>query len=197
MEYLLLGSILILVILLVLHQSNKRRTKKKIEQIRAAWGKPKTDSFDFDNIRRYSDAVKENTFHRLTDQTIEDIDLHGLFTFIDRSTSKVGQQLLFKKLLEPGNATEDPQAGFTKMFEEDKKLREAIQLELLKLSHGDAYYISTLLQDKLLEKPKWFNLLILDVAITGTLAILAFPISGSSYFSHYSDNTKYVFALLE
>ncbi|MBK8290710.1 MAG: hypothetical protein IPK96_06885 [Flammeovirgaceae bacterium] len=96
MEYLLLGSILILVILLVLHQSNKRRTKKKIEQIRAAWGKPKTDSFDFDNIRRYSDAVKENTFHRLTDQTIEDIDLHGLFTFIDRSTSKVGQQLLFK-----------------------------------------------------------------------------------------------------
>jgi hypothetical protein len=204
MEYLLLGSILILVILLVLHQSNKRRTKKKIEQIRAAWGKPKTDSFDFDNIRRYSDAVKENTFHRLTDQTIEDIDLHGLFTFIDRSTSKVGQQLLFKKLLEPGNATEDPQAGFTKIFEEDKKLREAIQLELLKLNHGDAYYISTLLQDKLLEKPKWFNLLILDVAITGTLAILAFqfpvllifliiPITLNMFLHYWNKSNTYPF----
>ena len=174
MEYLILGSIIIILILLVIHYINKRRTKRKIEQIRSAWSKPKTGSFHFDSIKKYADTVKENIFHRLTDQTIEDIDFHDLFAFIDRTTSKVGQQFLFKKVIEPTSNVEDLSEGLIKLFAKDKDLREKVQLELLKLSHGDAYYISSLLRGKLLQKPKWFNLLILDIVIVVSLLILSF-----------------------
>ena len=101
MEYIILSLIIILLIFLVVHHLNKRKLKAKIEKIRSEWGKAKTDSFQFDRIRMFADTVKENNFHRLTDQTIEDIDFYSLFAFIDRTVSKVGQQFLFKKVITP------------------------------------------------------------------------------------------------
>jgi len=97
MEYLILGLIGITIVILIIHHVNKGRTNKKIEAIRTAWGIPKIESFDFDSICKYADTVQENKFHRLTDQTLEDIDFYGLFSFIDRTTSKVGQQFSIKK----------------------------------------------------------------------------------------------------
>ena len=172
MEYLILGLIGFILVILVIHHVNKGRTKKKIEEIRTAWGNPKKESFDFDCICKYADTVKENKFHRLTNQTIEDVDFYGLFAFIDRTTSKVGQQFLYKKILEPTNNTTDPSERLVNLFSNDKQLREEIQLELLKLSNNGAYFISSLLKDKLLEKPKWFNLLILDLLIYTSSTIL-------------------------
>lgn len=175
MEYLILGLVVIIAVLLVIHHFiRKRWTKRKIEQIREAWGKPKTDSFYFEIIKKYADAVKENEFHRLTDQTIEDIDFYGLFAFIDRTTSRVGQQFLFKKVLEPANNVDVRSEELIELFNKDSNLREEIQLQLLKLSSDDAYYISSLLKEELLKKPKWFNLLYLDVIILSGLLILSF-----------------------
>ena len=88
MEYFILGLIGIILVVLVFRHVNKNRTKKKIEEIRTAWGNPKNESFDFNNISKYADTIKVNKFHRLTDQTIEDIDFYGLFAFIDR---KIGR----------------------------------------------------------------------------------------------------------
>lgn len=204
MEYLILGSVSIFLILLAFHLANKRRTKKRIELLRAGWGKSKTDFFDFDNIRKYSDAVPENQFHRLTDQTIEDIDLQGLFAFIDRTTSKVGQQFLYKKILEPGQARKNPLEELTILFSTNKPLRETIQLKLSKLNHTDAYYITTLLQDKLLEKPKWFNFLIIDVVLTVSLFLLSFqfpvllifliiPVTLNMFLHYWNKSNTYPF----
>jgi hypothetical protein len=97
MEYIILAAIIIILVFLITSYVNRQNSKRKIEQIRSAWVKPKTDSFYFDNIRKYADTVKENSFHRLTAQTMEDIDFYGLFEFIDRTTSRIGQQFLFKK----------------------------------------------------------------------------------------------------
>ncbi len=174
MEYLILGLIIFILVLLITHQLNRRTSKKKIEQIRAAWGKPKAGAFHFESIGRFSDIVKENGFHRLTGQTIADIDFHALFAFIDRTTSRIGQQFLFKKIIEPTNKIEDQSEKLTELFTKDRNLREGIQLELLKLSDGDAYYISSLLQDKLLEEPKWVKLLVIDIIIVIGLFILSF-----------------------
>ncbi len=174
MEYLILGLTGIIIAVLVIHRFNKYRTKKKIEEIRAAWGNPKNGSFDFDSISKYADTVNKSRFHQLAKQTIDDIDFYGLFTFIDRTTSKVGQQFLYKKIIEPTNNIKDQSERLITIFTNDKQLREEIQLELLKLNSNGAYYISSLLGDKLLEKPKWFNLLILDIFIVACLLILSF-----------------------
>jgi ABC-type lipoprotein export system ATPase subunit len=174
MEYFFLGLIGIIIAILAIHHFNKYWAKRKIEAIRAAWGNPKKESFDFDSISKYADTINENQFHRLTDQTIYDIDFYGLFTFIDRTTSRVGQQFLFKKLVEPAANATDPSEKLINVFSKNKQLREETQLELLKLNNNGAYYISSLLGDKLLEKPKWFNLLILDIIIVVCLLILSF-----------------------
>lgn len=204
MEYVILGLIGIVFTILVLHYSNKQRRKKKVEDIRTAWGNPKNESFDFDNICKYADIVNKNGFHRLTDQTIEDIDFHGLFTYVDRTTSKVGQQFLYKKLIEPTNNTKDKSEFLINLFANDKRLREKVQLELLKLDNNGAYFISSLLKDKLLEKPKWFNLLILDIVallfLTGLsfkfqtlLIVLIVPVTFNMFLHYWNKGNTFQF----
>lgn len=178
MEYLILGAIGIIILVFVFYRNKKGNKKKQLEEIQASWGKPKLDSSGFNRISKYADIVNNAKFHRLSDQTIEDIDFYGLFEFIDRTSSKVGQQYLFKKLIEPTHNTVDPSESLFKLFTEDKQLRESIQLELSKLNNSGAYYITTLLKNNLLEKPKWFNLLILDIIFLISLLILSvkFPV---------------------
>jgi hypothetical protein len=204
MEYLIFGLIGFIIVILVIHHVNKGRTKKKIEEIRKSWGNPKKESFDFDSISKYVDTVKDSKFHRLTDQTIEDIDFYGLFAFIDRTTSKVGQQFLYKKLLEPTDNTTDQSEVLINLFSTDKQLREEVQLELIKLNNNGAYYISSLLKDKLLEKPKWFNLLILDIIIVAGLVALSFkfpvliialivPVTLNIFLHYWNKNNTFQF----
>lgn len=204
MEYLILGLISIIIVILIFHHVNKVRTKKKIEAIRTAWGIPKKESFDFDSICKYADTVQESKFHRLTDQTLEDIDFYGLFAFIDRTTSRVGQQFLFKKIIEPTNITTDQSESLIALFSNNSQLREEIQLELLKLNNNGAYFISSLLKDKLLEKPKWFNLLYLDIFIVACLLILSFkfpvlviflfiPITLNIFLHYWNKNNTFQF----
>lgn len=204
MAYLILGLIGITIVILIIHHVNKGRTKKKIEAIRTAWGIPKKESFDFDSICKYADIVHENKFHQLTDQTIEDIDFYGLFAFIDRTTSKVGQQFLYKKIIEPTNITTDQSERLIDLFSNNRLLREEIQLELLKLNNNGAYFISTLLNDKLLEKPKWFNLLFLDIFIVACLVVLSFkfpvliivlfiPITLNIFLHYWNKNNTFQF----
>ena len=174
MNYLLFGAILTLLIFIFIYLLNKRKSRKQIEQIRAAWGNSKTEFFNFDGIKNYSEEVKGNNFHHLTEQTINDIDFYGIFEFIDRTTSKVGQQFLYRKIIGPTIHKSNPSQNLIELFASNKKLREDIQLDLLKLNEADAYYIPSLLKDNLLQKPKWFKFLGLDIAIIISLIILSF-----------------------
>jgi DNA mismatch repair ATPase MutS len=173
MEYLILGSIIFILAFLVVRHFGKLKAKANLAEIQSAWGQPKTGSFHFASIRRYADLMKQK-FHRLTDQTIEDIDFHRIFALIDRTTSKVGQQFLFKKVTEPSNLVDDPSQKLIQLIAENKKLREEIQIELLKLNDTDAYYISSLLETRLIEEPKWIFLLTLDWIVVVSLLTLSF-----------------------
>lgn len=174
MDYLIFGLFLTGLIFVFIVYLNKRKSRKGIEQIRAAWGKSKTESFNFDGISNYSEEVRGNSFHLLSEQTIDDIDFYGLFKFIDRTTSKVGQQFLFRKVIEPTALAKDNSQDLVELFSRDKSLRETIQLELLNLKESDAYHIPSLLKANLLQKPKWFKFLRLDIAIVICLIILSF-----------------------
>jgi DNA mismatch repair ATPase MutS len=78
-------------------------------------------------------------------------------------------------VIEPTDLTDDPSEGLIQLFTNNKDLREEVQVDLLKLSNNDAYYISSLIGDRfLLERPKWLNLLILDMIIVVGLIILSF-----------------------
>ncbi len=174
MLYLFFGLLGAFILIFVIDRYSKISKNNKLKKIQAAWGKPKKESFDFDKIWKHADALNDKPFHRLSDQTIEDIDLYELFTFLDRTTCKVGQQFLFKKILEPSDYLTHPSEDLIKVFATDQNLRESIQLELLSLNNSGAYYITTLLKDKLLEKPKWFNLLVLNLFLVVGLTILTF-----------------------
>ncbi len=130
-----------------------------MNELRANWGSPKQQELFFGSIERYAEIMKENNFHQLSSQTMEDIDLQGLFAFIDRTTSRVGQQFLYKKIVQPGNNPQDELKPFIELFGGDEALRLEIQQELLKLNHADSYSISSLLQGRLIAPPRWFKFL--------------------------------------
>lgn len=174
MEYLIFGLVIMVIAAMIVLRANNNRLRKKREKIQNAWGKPKKDLFSFDLIQRYANQSNEKVFHRLNDQTIGDIDLHQLFEFIDRTTSRVGQQYLYKKLVEPSDQVRDPSQPLIEIFTTDKQLREEVQMELLKLNHTDAYYISSLFQKPFIEKPVWFKWLFLNVAVVLGLLLLSF-----------------------
>lgn len=170
----ILGAIAIILIVLYLHYSNTRRKKKKIQQFRSDWGKLKTEPYYFDTIRAYSDSVSGDSFHTLSEQTINDIDFYGLFAFVDRTVSRVGQQYLFKKMIQPTREAEDKLERVIDLFSQNKDVREEVQFQLSKLSNHDAYYIQSLLKDNLVKRPTWLRFLILDIILMGCLIIFSF-----------------------
>ena len=163
-----------IIIVIVLGWLRKVSTRKKIDRIRKSWGKPKTESFDFYQIRKYSQADPDISFHRLSEQTISDLNLCDLFACIDRTTSKVGQQYLFNKITTPSDQTADQAEKLIHHFSTDEELRTEVQFDLLKLGGYGAYFISSLLGGGFLERPKWFFLLFVDLAIVMLLLILSF-----------------------
>jgi hypothetical protein len=177
MEYLVIVSICLVLVLIVVHQLNLNTAEKQIDKIRKKWSKPKTDPFNFDSIGKYVENVPSHNFHRLSDQTIDDIDFYSLFAFVDRTISKVGQQFFFKKLLEPVNTRSHDLENFIHLFTINEVIREQVQLQLVKLSNRDAYNICELLKPNLLRKPKWFKLLSLNLVLLVTLLFFSIKFS--------------------
>lgn len=78
-----------------------KQNKKTRQRLRSQRGKPKSDAFNFGKIGLYSSRTNTRSFYCLPDQTLTAIDFDELFTFLDRTHSKVGQQVLFDKLRNP------------------------------------------------------------------------------------------------
>ncbi|MGY3053774.1 DNA mismatch repair ATPase MutS [Pedobacter sp. UYEF25] len=163
----ILMTLAILSLVVVYFSSNaKNKRAKLLEKIREEWKDAKTDGINLVKLDWYMpDALKG--FHEINLQTISDIDFHELFAFVDRTTSKMGQQFLFHRLKSPAkNIAQltdlDHQALF---FDANPDVREDVQLELSKLNHDDAYTVALLINQRFPSKPEWYHLLILDVAV--------------------------------
>jgi DNA mismatch repair ATPase MutS len=167
MAYIIFCAIAVILIVLLLRYSNKLNQRKTLENIRKTWGRQKTGSFYFDRIEKYTLLQMDKHPHRLSKQTLDDIDFHDLFSFIDRTNSKIGQQFLFNTLIHPLSPLETLQQldGKADLFSQQTRVREDTQQWLRQLNNNDAYYIAALLQDKLLAKPKWFRLLYINVSV--------------------------------
>ncbi len=157
----------------------KKRQKKILQKLQEEWGNPNNAGRNFYLIETFSALTTNIPFHQLTTQTITDIDLHAVFAFIDRTNSKPGQQFLFNKLTRPSNNI-DVLENFNKQvnfFTENKAAREDAQLLLSPLNHHDAYYITNLLDNVLLDKPKWSVLFAIDTALVMIMLLLSLKFS--------------------
>lgn len=155
-------------------QLSFKRKKETNERFKESFGKLKDDSFKFERIENYFRNKDNSKAHQvLSDKTCNDLDLDDFFTFIDRTSSRVGQQYLYNRL-RTVNVTEQQ----TKLDEEiilklsrDSEFRISLQKQIEQLKNDDAYYIATLFQDEHLEPPKWF-FMIKILALASLAAII-------------------------
>jgi hypothetical protein len=124
-----------------------------------SFGKIKEDSFNFENIEKYFRKKDQSgTFQVLSDKTCNDLDFPELFMFVDRTTSKVGQQFLYNTLRTiPSNGDKFiHQEHLIKRISVDSNLRTSLQLHLNKLVRDETYFITSLFQDEHIKNQNGF-----------------------------------------
>jgi DNA mismatch repair ATPase MutS len=154
-----------------------RRKKKDIEHLKASFGKQKDDRYNFELIEKYFRNKDNSTaFQVLSDKTCNDLDFDELFMFTDRTHSKVGQQYLYNKLRTIPCKSEKLELNekIIQEFTAETDFRIETQKQLGKLEKTDVYYISSLFQDKHIERPKWFFVIRL-LSLTNLISLLLLP----------------------
>ncbi|MCU4164271.1 MutS-related protein [Carboxylicivirga caseinilyticus] len=136
-----------------------RFKKKSLNQFKELFGKIKDAEYVFDLINLYfKNNDDKNLNDTISERTCQDLDFEELFMFLDRTTSKPGQQFLYNQLRStPSNIsfTQDEEiidelTGNNSIFE--------MQYELSKLANDDAYHIASLFHDKQPQAPSWFKI---------------------------------------
>lgn len=134
-------------------------TDKIKARLKANYGKPKSDSFDFSRIEQFfANRTNESTDHIISDKTYQDLDFDEVFMFADRTISKVGQHYLYARLrtLDFIESKTRFLEKLTTTFSDDSSLREDVGVSLSSLSHPNAYYIPSLFLKPHLKPPDWF-----------------------------------------
>jgi hypothetical protein len=131
-------------------------TRRKLRaRLRSRWCLPRSENPDLENIadffREHPDDVA------LDDRTWADLLMDDVFTHLDRTESRVGQQMLYRRLRCAG----EPRslAAFEALvarFSDDTDLREQTQSALARLSHSSAYYLHRLVRPDTLRRPWWY-----------------------------------------
>ena len=144
------GIFLILVLLgpsLFLVLTRKRKATL-LRELRANWGQPKPPSSeaDLEKIGLYDQFKSIDSDSGLDDKTWSDLNLDSIFAYLDRTSSRVGQQLLFHLLKKP-QFKEEPLLQLERLINRfnEATLREGLQVELHRLSHKDALFLPYLL----------------------------------------------------
>ncbi|MGG8497663.1 MutS-related protein [Tenacibaculum sp. TC6] len=158
-------------------QISFNKKKKADQQLKESFGKLKDGSFDFELIEKYFRNKDNSKAHQvLSDKTCNDLDFDDLFMFLDRTTSKVGQQYLYNNL-----RTLNVNEKQTRLNEElineltnNPEVRISVQKKIKNLHHKEAYYITTLFQEQHISPPKWFFVIPLLSFTSLGLLILGF-----------------------
>jgi len=124
-------------------------SKQKIKQ---QWGLPKKSrNFDFNLIDQYHYFKDEDETYELNEKTLIDLDFHDYFKFIDRTSSAVGQQYLFYKLMKNCSNNEELEKLEKRIsyFNSNPIARLNSQLTLKKLSKSTDFYFPFLIYGEL------------------------------------------------
>jgi hypothetical protein len=181
-----LQAILVFVIVLLglNYYRNIQRKKKLLADLRDNWGLPINRKADFNLIDRYLKANPAG--NDLSASTADDLDLKDVFRYIDRTSSKPGQQYLYKTL---HTVNTQPQyfANLEEKIQhlkENEDLRLQLQIQLSKLNNDDAYYINELFDrvHRPLFNPFIETYIKLSVFLVVPLAVLLLFVQNQVYF---------------
>lgn len=155
------------------------RSKGKLQrELQDRYGKPKGEYFSFSKIEHFFvHKAKSKDSQLISDQTCRDLDFEELFMFVDRTTSRVGQQYLYATLrtIDFSQNAREPLVKLTQLFEEDQSLRETVAIQLARLSHEGAYYLPSLFLKAHVQPPTWFWVIkVLSISSLCLLVLLPF-----------------------
>ncbi len=179
----ILGLVFILIIMFLINNySNKKKLENLKKSLTEKWGKPKIgEYYNFYVISSYfeNNTHKNKAFHLLSEKVKSDLDLDAIFKFIDRTSSKIGQQYLYYKLRTIGSVENLLKFDtLTKLFETNKIFRLNCQVQLSKLNSNNSYYLVELIHGKQIDKPKilWFVKLLSILSLLFLLLSFAYPV---------------------
>ena len=200
----ILGAIITMILIyLVRVQLDKKRNRSVRNSLIENWGKPKNDRYlDFDLISQFFKNHKSpgNVIQIISNNTWVDLDMNEVFRFLDRTTSRIGQQYLYYKLRTITNISDLKRFGkLTEVFKSDEKLRVNSQLELSKLSSNKAYYLEEIFRSQSVEKSGkiWLFRLLSIAAISSiilsffnpTWFLLLIPVFFINLVFHYKNKS--------
>jgi len=175
MNWILGILLLIIVVYLFYKHSQKKKLKRLINSLKRNWGNPKENEYyNFEAIEQYfiNTLNKKSAFHKISDRTKNDLDINELFKFIDRTSSKIGQQYLYYKLRTIENGKKlNKFEKLTELFKNDNKLRLQSQIVLSQLNSYNTYDLEKLIHDVTIEKPNYTKYLV-PLSLTAIISIL-------------------------
>lgn len=128
------GFIFAVIFLFISYVSKLKREKiRMLRYIIDNWGANYSKKRNLGITRRYFDKLSEEYPEKvIDDQTWEDLNMNEIYTIIDRNLTTAGEQVLYDILRNPLYEEEPLLArdNIIKLFQEEKELRESIQLVL-------------------------------------------------------------------
>jgi len=136
----------------------------------------KKSYFDFDRIRLFFDRSDQSDAYQIPDdRTINDLDFEELFMFLDRTSSKIGQQYLYtllRTIPKDNNRIEELEKRIA-FLENDKRKVAAIR-QLRKLNRPAAYSLQNLIFGEHLQRPVWYWVIPVLSLLSFTCLIISF-----------------------
>jgi len=145
MYWILLIIPLVLAVVLAFRYKNKLDIAKKLDEIKDTWGQPRIDHRNFNLINRYLKVRGDE--NRISPETAIDLDLDDIFSYIDRTNSKPGQQYLYNQLHSQSNKFHNFEETIDRLCA-DADNRALIELKLNELNNTDAYFLPELFSKK-------------------------------------------------
>jgi hypothetical protein len=129
------------------------RRRRLLARLRRDWGRPRAEAADLEGI---SDFFRSHdTGPVLDDRTWDDLLLDDVFARLDRTESRIGQQILYYRLRRaPAPPSLDAFEALVERFSTDAALRERSQLALAHLHNRGGYYVHRLARG-ILVRPRW------------------------------------------
>ena len=151
--------------------------KKTTERLEKSFGRMKDDEYYFELIEKYfRNKDHSGSFQVVSDKTCNDLDFEELFMFLDRTSSKVGQQYLYNKLrsIPSGTENQEVKEKIIRKFTEEPEFRMNVQKQLERINKFDAYYVTSLFQEEPTPPPKWYFVIPL-LSFASLLSLILIP----------------------
>jgi DNA mismatch repair ATPase MutS len=179
-----------------------RSRLKKVNFYKSQWGKTINKHRPINEISIFYNNVRKDMDKSLDQKTWQDLDMDRVFSRIDATVSKIGEQKLYQILHAQNFNYKDLKEldDIVEYFDKNEIFRTDVQLILDKLSNQDLYFFPVLFTEKIPSKPHYYwiypLLSFLNLAVIITCLIKPFLIwiiiimFIASMILHYTNKLK-------